>query len=152
MSSQKSFYPQVDESNPDSNSPFNSYPTSSNSNPSSLYPTIPMNDLAGDLFPDTANSKSPSLDSVPFESSEEILVKIPNAVLHLIDQQRSIELASGDFTILRLKQNDNVVAVLARIGDKIQFPLAKDEAAVKLDDTHYFFTLRIPPEFSRMIC
>ncbi|KAL7214242.1 hypothetical protein ACSBR1_026621 [Camellia fascicularis] len=37
----------------------------------------------------------------------------------------------------------NVVAVLARIDDEIQWPLAKDEAAVKLDESHYFFTLRV---------
>ena len=29
-------------------------------------------------------------------------------------------------------------------GDKIQWSLAKDEAAVKLDGSHYFFSLRVP--------
>lgn len=45
-----------------------------------------------------------------------------------------------------MKQGGNVVAALARVGDEIQWPLAKDEAAVKLDDCHYFFSLRVPAE------
>ncbi|KAL3613806.1 hypothetical protein CASFOL_041880 [Castilleja foliolosa] len=65
---------------------------------------------------------------------------------HLIDKQHSVELANGDFSIVQLKQGGNVVAALARIGDQIQWPLAKDEAAVKLDAAHYFFRLTVPSE------
>ncbi|KAL3652743.1 hypothetical protein CASFOL_002424 [Castilleja foliolosa] len=65
---------------------------------------------------------------------------------HLIDKQHSVELANGDFSIVQLKQGGNVVAALARIGDQIQWPLAKDEAAVKLDAAHYFFRLAVPSE------
>ncbi|KAJ8747248.1 hypothetical protein K2173_010048 [Erythroxylum novogranatense] len=43
-----------------------------------------------------------------------------------------------------LQQGDTVVAVLARVSDHIQWPSAKDEAFVKLDQSHYFFTLRVP--------
>ncbi|OMO93741.1 hypothetical protein COLO4_16704 [Corchorus olitorius] len=39
---------------------------------------------------------------------------------------------------------NNIVAVFARIGDEIQWPLAKDEPVVKLDTSHYLFTLRVP--------
>nr|GEU58300.1 hypothetical protein [Tanacetum cinerariifolium] len=67
-------------------------------------------------------------------------------MIHLIDKQHSIELASGDLEIIRLRQGSAVVAVLARVADVIQWPLAKDEPAVKLDQTHYFFTLRLPDD------
>ncbi|RAL39750.1 hypothetical protein DM860_003283 [Cuscuta australis] len=79
-----------------------------------------------------------------FESSEEVIIRIPGSMVHLIDSDRSVELACGEFTIVRLKQDNNVVAVLARVGRDIQWPLAKDEATVKLDDSHYFFALRTP--------
>jgi spartin len=55
-----------------------------------------------------------------------------------------VELACGDFFIVSLKQGDTIVAVFARVGDDIQWPLANDEAAVKLDGSHYFFTLWVP--------
>lgn len=47
---------------------------------------------------------------------------------------------------MRLRQGENVVAVLARVAGEIQWPLAKDEAAVKLDDSHYFFSFPAPKE------
>ncbi|KAI7728107.1 hypothetical protein M8C21_029983 [Ambrosia artemisiifolia] len=130
----KSLYPQVDQSNPDSLSSFTS-------SQSTMYPSLQPNDLAQKLFPDPDQQQQ-----IPIESSEEVVIKIPNSIVHLIDKQQSIELASGVFEIIRLRQSGNVVAVLARISDDIQWPLAKDEAAVKLDGSHYFFTLRVPSD------
>ncbi|KAK4477225.1 hypothetical protein RD792_016439 [Penstemon davidsonii] len=139
----KSLYPEVIQTNPESTSPFQS-------SSSSLYPSIEMKELAENLFPD----EDPQNDAVQvqhgqnasFESSEEVLIRIPGAIVHLIDKQQSVELATGDFSIVQLKQGDNVVAALARVGEEIQWPLAKDESAVKLDESHYFFTLRVPSE------
>ncbi|PON89357.1 Senescence/spartin-associated [Trema orientale] len=133
-------YPEVIHSNPDDPSLRNRNPNSSSSSSSNLYPTIDMSDLVENLFPE------PSAPSAPPEAMEEVVVRIPGAILHLIDQHYSVELASGDFTVVRLRQGENIVAVLARVGDEIQWPLAKDEAAVKLDDSHYFFSLRTPRE------
>ncbi|KAL2545364.1 Senescence/dehydration-associated protein-related [Forsythia ovata] len=36
------------------------------------------------------------------------------------------------------------------VGEEIQWPLAKDEAAVKLDESYYFFTLRVPSEINEI--
>lgn len=94
-----------------------------------------MKDAAENLFPESDNLYS--------EPSEETLVKVPGAIVHLIQTEKSIELACGELTIVGLRQGDNVIAVLARVGDEIQWPLAKDEPAVKLDGAHYFFTLRV---------
>ncbi|CAI9104737.1 OLC1v1003474C1 [Oldenlandia corymbosa var. corymbosa] len=152
MSEKKSMYPKVIDSNPDFTS--SPKPAVSSSSASSLYPTVDLKDLAENLFPDEDDrgvdveiqGNPEAQKNLAFESSEEVVIKIPGAIVHLIDKKQSVELASGDFTIVKLKQGANVVAVLARVGTEIQWPLAKDEAAVKLDESHYFFTLRVPPE------
>ncbi|KAL1554439.1 protein EARLY-RESPONSIVE TO DEHYDRATION 7, chloroplastic-like [Salvia divinorum] len=136
MSSRTSLYPEVDQTNPDSNSQFISKTSSS-----SMYPTIQMNELAQNLFPETDDEKAAPAE---FDSFEQVLVSIPGSIVHLIDKDRSVELASGDFSVVQLLQGGNAVAALARVGEEIQWPLARDEAAVKLDDSHYFFSLRVP--------
>lgn len=117
---------------------------------SSMYPSINTQEVAENLFPETDSDipiEHNSGENPPaFESSEEILIKIPGAVVHLIDKKRSVQLASGELNIVRLKQGDNIVAVLARIGDEVQWPLAKDEPTVKLNRSHYFFSLRVPED------
>ncbi|BBH08042.1 Senescence/dehydration-associated protein-related protein [Prunus dulcis] len=164
-------YPVVMQSNPEAPSIPN--PTSSSRN---LYPSLDMKDLVDNLFPENSNinptshyehwaqpSAPPSFQpsappssqpsdrpssqpSAPALATEEVLIKIPGAIVNLIDKHYSVELASGDFTIIRLVQGDDIVAVLARVGDEIQWPLAKEEASVKLDDSHYFFSLYAPPD------
>lgn len=138
-----SLYPEVIESNPDAPS----YPSSSSQ--SNLYPSIDFNDLVQNLFPDNvaADVDTPNSPSAPLETTEEILVKIPGAILNLIDKEYSVELASGDFTVVRLRQGENSIAVYARIADEIQWPLAKEETAVKVDDSHYFFSFLAPKDF-----
>jgi hypothetical protein len=93
-------------------------------------------------------------DDSPVEAREECLVTVPNAMVHLIDDQHSPHLASGHFSIVRITQkgrgkgkgskNWNGIVVLVRVGENLHWPLMKDEATVKLDPTHYFFTLPVP--------
>ncbi|KAM7264906.1 hypothetical protein ACFE04_002589 [Oxalis oulophora] len=129
-----SMYPKVDLSNPEAPLQIPSKSSSS----TSLYPNI---DLIN--FSDDDVSPPPTT----FEPREEILVKVPGTIVNLIEKDNnSIQLAYGDLSIVSLSQNDNVVAVFARVSDQIQWPLAKDEPAVKLDHSHYFFTLRVPIE------
>lgn len=121
----------------------------SSSSPS-LYPTVEMNDLLINLFPDSNQGISPRSQgctpSAPPDSSEESLLTIPGAILHLIDKQYSVELATGDLRILCLYQGDNTIAALAAVSDDIQWPLTKDLTSVKLDSSHYFFSFRAPRE------
>ncbi|GER54645.1 senescence/dehydration-associated protein-related [Striga asiatica] len=112
---------------------------------SSLYPTVDMRDLLENLFPDGADPGA-NAPSAPPESIEETLIAVPGAILHLIDRQYSVELATGDLQIYRIRQGDNTVAVFAAVSDEIQWPLTKDLAAVKLDSSHYFFSFRPPSE------
>ncbi|XWS42180.1 hypothetical protein CRYUN_Cryun17cG0145900 [Craigia yunnanensis] len=141
-----SLYPEVIQSNPD-------IPRYSSSN--NFYPSLDMRDLVENLFPDSpgysvnrhnSHSDSPHAPTAPLQAVEEVLIKIPGAILNLIDKSYSVELACGDFTLIRLWQGQNIVAVLARVADEIQWPLMKDETAVKLDDSHYFFSLQLPKE------
>ncbi|KAL0383944.1 UNVERIFIED_CONTAM: protein EARLY-RESPONSIVE TO DEHYDRATION 7, chloroplastic [Sesamum radiatum] len=145
-----SLYPEVVQTNPESTSPFISNPSKNPSSSSSLYPSIEMKDLAENLFPETEEEDQTGAahrgGNASFESSEQVIIRVPGAIVHLIDKEQSVELANGDFCVVQLKQGDNVVAALARVGDEIQWPLLKDEAAVKLDDSHYFFSLRVPSE------
>ncbi|KAL3626026.1 Senescence-associated protein [Castilleja foliolosa] len=122
-------------------------PTLHHSSSSSLYPTIDMNDL----FPDPNDEIAPGTHpypppSAPPEPIEESLITVPGAILHLIDKHRSVELATGDLQLIRLRQGDNIVTVFASVADEIQWPLTKELAAVKLDSSHYFFSFKPPPE------
>nr|CCD74472.1 Senescence/dehydration-associated protein-like protein [Arabidopsis halleri subsp. halleri] len=40
----------------------------------------------------------------------------------------------------------NIVAVLANVGNEIQWPLTKNEVAAKVDGSHYFFSIHPPKE------
>ncbi|KAL9296330.1 hypothetical protein ACSQ67_022226 [Phaseolus vulgaris] len=128
MFQQNSFYPQVDSTNPDADSPFSHHSSSSSS---SIYPSLETENLVRE-------------EPKATQAMENVLVTVPGAILHLIEKDSSVHLASGDLTISSLGEGDKVVAVLARVGDKVQWPLAKDVAAVKLDESHYFFTLQVP--------
>ncbi|XWS33877.1 hypothetical protein CRYUN_Cryun22dG0120500 [Craigia yunnanensis] len=141
-----SLYPEVIQSNLE-------IPQYSSSN--NLYPSLDMRDLVENLFPGSPvysvnrhndHSDSPHAPTAPPESVEEVLIEIPGAILNLIDKSYSVELACGDFTVIRLWQGQNIVAALARVADEIQWPLTKDETAVKLDDSHYFFSLHLTKE------
>ncbi|XP_078446399.1 protein EARLY-RESPONSIVE TO DEHYDRATION 7, chloroplastic-like [Wolffia australiana] len=131
-----SLYPEVEQSRSDLNPPV----VDPSANSRARYPSIEMNDFVENLFPGVEN---PNLIDPPVE---EKLVVVPGAILHLIDRQHSVELGSGDFSISRLVQGENVIAVIARVGDVVQWPLAKDEAAVRLDHSHYFFSLHVLEE------
>ncbi|WRX11158.1 Senescence/spartin-associated [Theobroma cacao] len=141
-----SLYPEVTQSKPD-------IPQYSSSN--NLYPSLDMRDLVENLFPDPPNysvnrhsdhTDSPHAPTAPPQAVEEVLIKIPGAILNLIDKSYSVELACGDFTVIRLWQGENIVAVLVRVAEEIQWPLMKNETAVKLDDSHYFFSLQLDKE------
>ncbi|CAN1307659.1 Protein EARLY-RESPONSIVE TO DEHYDRATION 7, chloroplastic [Linum perenne] len=137
-SKQNSLYPEIDNTNPEK--PNSS--TSSSTSPS-IYPTVDVSDLAEKLFPEeTDAAAAESAAAAP--PHEDLLIRIPGAIVHLIEKDRSVELACGDLDIVSFKQGETVVAAFCRIGGDIQWPLAKDEAAVKLDQSHYFFTLRVP--------
>lgn len=164
MASQQSLYPQVEQSHPDHNTAFAAAPGTSAPS-SSLYPTVNPDELAENLFPETKEEDA----APPPPTIEESLVDVPGAQLHLVDPDRSLDLGAGTLSVVRLRQGDHSVAVLARLvpekphqrrglfrlfsssraGDgaeqePVQWPLTRDVAAVKLDSAHYFFSLHVP--------
>ncbi|CAN7016115.1 unnamed protein product [Brassica rapa subsp. trilocularis] len=127
-------YPTIDTSTTTAPPPISSSSSSSTNN---LYPSLDVDDLVNNIFPDQTTTAS-----APPVSTEEVILTIPGAILHLIDKSYSVELAVGELQILRLVQGDITVAVFARVADEIQWPLTKDAPAVKVDESHYFFSLR----------
>lgn len=91
-----------------------------------------------------------AVDNEQVEASEDVLVRISDAMVHLIDDQESPLLGSGDFSVVRIEQEGNGIVVVVKVGDNLSWPLMKDEGAVKLDPTHYFFTIRVPPLVDQM--
>ncbi|KAM7265581.1 hypothetical protein ACFE04_003264 [Oxalis oulophora] len=138
-----SLYPQVIDPKPESIPS-----TQSSSSKNNLYPTVDMNDLVNNLFPENYASQQASAapPSAPPVATEELLINVPGSILHLIDKSYSVELACGDFSIVRIIQDQNVVAVVACVGSDIQWPLTKDGPAVKVDHSHYFFSIRMTSE------
>ncbi|KAI9109594.1 hypothetical protein K1719_019224 [Acacia pycnantha] len=163
--STRSMYPEEIESKSEPSAPSLPSPnanSSSHTSSSNLYPSLDPSDFAQNLITYDCTSSAPSAPPLPHEdelsapssahneevlsASGDVLLKIPGAVLNLIDQQYSVVLASGDFTIIRLRQGGSAVAVLARVADKIQWSLAKETATVKVDASHYFFSFFFPDQ------
>jgi spartin len=160
---QQGIYPEVNQSHPDRNTAFLSNPGAATGTDASLYPTIDPRELAENLFPaDAADDAAPAPPTF-----EETLVAVPGVQLHLVDPDRSLDLGAGTLSVVRLRQGDHSVAVLARLTpekshqrrglfgflssgrsseaqEPVQWPLTTDVAAVKLDAAHYFFSLHVP--------
>ena len=75
--------------------------------------------------------------------AEEILLHIPRCRVHLIDESEAVELASGDFNLVKVSDNGVTLAMIVRIGHGLQWPVIKDEPVVKLDARDYLFTLPV---------
>lgn len=76
----------------------------------------------------------------------EALLKIPAAVVNLVDVEKSVELAKGEFSLVRLAdEEDRSIAIYAKVGKDLRWPLAKDVPIVKVDARHYLFSVRAPP-------
>ncbi len=80
----------------------------------------------------------------PVEAQEECLLTIPGAIAHMVDDQESVHLSTGTFSIVRIIQKGSGIVILAHVGDSLHWPVTKDTPTVKLDPTHYFFSLPIP--------
>lgn len=60
-----------------------------------------------------------------------------------MDEGEAIELATGNFNIIQLSDDDVLLATIIKINDDLQWPLTKDEPVVKLDPLHYLFSLTV---------
>ncbi|KAF7851895.1 hypothetical protein BT93_L2034 [Corymbia citriodora subsp. variegata] len=75
---------------------------------------------------------------------QEVLLIIPSCAVHLMEEGEALELLpSGEFTLLRISDDNVPLATIVKVGDDLQWPLTKDEPVVKLDALHYLFTLAV---------
>ncbi|KAL5768740.1 hypothetical protein ACOSQ2_015523 [Xanthoceras sorbifolium] len=72
---------------------------------------------------------------------QEVLLRIPGCTAHLMDEGEAVELAKGEFTLVRILDDNVSLATIMKVGDDLQWPLTKDEPVVKLDSLHYLFSL-----------
>ncbi|KAI4974880.1 hypothetical protein ZWY2020_048487 [Hordeum vulgare] len=107
-------------------------------NISNIHPSTSTRDAAAE----PPRVEIPSSSSAPVPS-EDVLLRLPRTHLHLIDRRRSLPVAAGDLSLLRIRAGDTSLAAIARLGP-IQWPLARDVAAIKLDPCHYSFSLIVP--------
>ncbi|TXG61468.1 hypothetical protein EZV62_012831 [Acer yangbiense] len=92
----------------------------------------------------TSSSASFSSNHQNPESSNmmhEVLLRIPGCTAHLMDQGEAVELGNGEFTLVRIMDDNVSLATIVKIGHDLQWPLTKDEPVVKLDSLHYLFSL-----------
>ncbi|XP_068639177.1 senescence/dehydration-associated protein At4g35985, chloroplastic-like [Aristolochia californica] len=75
------------------------------------------------------------------KTREEILLRIPNSSIHLMEGGETVQLAQGDFVVVRLVEDDVVLATFIKVGKDLQWPLTKDEPVVKVDRLDYLFSL-----------
>ncbi|KAG0603538.1 hypothetical protein M758_10G101000 [Ceratodon purpureus] len=136
-----SMYPQVQQYTQESGQRGNQGSSDSKQS-SGLYPKIYEGKSEEDFAKDENSEKD--VDDGPLDPREECLVTIPDAIVHLIDEQQSPHLATGHLSIVRIAQKGNGIVVLVRVGENLHWPLMKDEPTVKLDPTHYFFSLPVP--------
>lgn len=94
-----------------------------------------------------ASAKNPSQTEQKQEIPEhriinhDVLLKIKECKVYLMDEDDALELANGDFEVLRVSDSNISLATTIKVGDELQWPLTKDEPVVKLDALHYLFSL-----------
>ena len=109
-------------------------------------PNMARADEGGDAGPDGEDDGADAAAdaNAPLEAREECLVTVPDAIVHLVDGEQSPHLATGHLSVVRIVQKGNGIVVLVRVGENLHWPLMQDTPTVKLDPSHYFFSLHIP--------
>ena len=79
--------------------------------------------------------------SGPKNLKHELLLQIPACTVHLMEAGEALEIAKGDFSLVRILDENISLATIVKIGDDLQWPLTKDEPVVKFDVLHYLFSL-----------
>lgn len=77
----------------------------------------------------------------PRNIKQEVLLQISGCTVYLVDGGEAVELAKGEFTVVRILDENVSLATIIKVGDDLQWPLTKDEPVVKLDSHQYLFSL-----------
>lgn len=89
----------------------------------------------------TSSFPSQQENPAPRNLKQEVLLTIPGCTVHLMDEGEAIELGKGDFTLIKILDENVSLATIIQVGDDLKWPLTKDEPVVKLDVLHYLFSL-----------
>ncbi|KAG6421023.1 hypothetical protein SASPL_117572 [Salvia splendens] len=71
----------------------------------------------------------------------DVILRIPECRVHLMDEGEAVELGAGDFELQRITDGNVAIATAVKVGEELQWPLTMDEPVVKLDEKHYLFSL-----------
>ncbi|KAM1479017.1 hypothetical protein ACFX2I_026368 [Malus domestica] len=77
----------------------------------------------------------------PKNIQQQVFLQIPGCRVNLMDEGETLELASGDFVLENILENNVTLATIIKVGEELQWPLTNDEPVVKLDALHYLFSL-----------
>ncbi|XP_061366315.1 senescence/dehydration-associated protein At4g35985, chloroplastic-like isoform X2 [Gastrolobium bilobum] len=81
--------------------------------------------------------------SKPKSVKQEVLIQIPGCRVHLMDKGEAVELAQGQFMMMKIMDENVPLATIIKVGNDVQWPLTKDEPVVKVDAFHYLFSLPV---------
>ncbi|KAG9449091.1 hypothetical protein H6P81_009056 [Aristolochia fimbriata] len=117
--------------------------SSPSSNPASLSQTqfASSFSLVGNMNWMRLRNRIIGTEQNPPKPREEIILRIPNATVHLMEGWETVKLAQGDFCLVRIVQGSLLLATFVKVGEDLRWPLTKDEPIVKLDRLHYLFSL-----------
>ncbi|KFK39628.1 hypothetical protein AALP_AA3G268400 [Arabis alpina] len=89
-------------------------------------------------------SSSIQQNQSPKNVKEEVLLLIPECRVHLLDASEPLELASGEFKLVKVSSANNVtLEMVVRVGHDHQWPVVKDEPVEKVNARDYIFTLPV---------
>ncbi|KAE8680984.1 putative cytochrome B5 isoform 1 [Hibiscus syriacus] len=97
--------------------------------------------------PKTSKTSAPmqgfSAEPVSKNLKQDLLLQIPRCTVYLMDQGEALELARGDFKLVKILDDDVPLATIVKVTDHLQWPLTNDEPVIKLDSFHYLFSLPV---------
>ncbi|CAN8258537.1 unnamed protein product [Cochlearia groenlandica] len=70
---------------------------------------------------------SSSTQQNPSNAKQEVLLQIPDCKVHLVDETNPLELASGEFKLVKLSENGQTLAMTVMVGHDFQCAVVKDE-------------------------
>ncbi|XP_026434659.1 senescence/dehydration-associated protein At4g35985, chloroplastic-like [Papaver somniferum] len=74
---------------------------------------------------------------------EALVLQIPGCTVNLVEEGQAVEIAKEYFNLVKHSDENVPSVILVKVGDELQWPLAKDEPVVKLDALDYLFSLQM---------
>ncbi|KAG6421021.1 hypothetical protein SASPL_117570 [Salvia splendens] len=82
-------------------------------------------------------TSNPQNNNSSINVTRDILVRIPECMVILMNEGEAGEVAAGYFELQWISDGDVALAAAAKVREELQWPLTKDEPVVKLDALNY---------------